>query len=154
MSKNRLLVLSALVGLAVLGGSRAFAQGAGWTALETNVPFEFVVDQATLPAGDYIIEKTSNEEPCSMTIRTPDGKTSLIFMANTLELPAAPQAMELLFNLVGGKHYLWQIWADHEKLAFQVSKYDAALRGKAGAGEQPQLKRVAARRGRSRAVAK
>ena len=62
--------LLALVGLGLmLATISAYAQ----TGVKANIPFNFVVDKATLPAGEYIVQSVSTSGR-AMSIHSADRK--------------------------------------------------------------------------------
>ena len=74
-------------------------------AIRANIPFEFYVGKAALPAGEYDIVDGINRE--TLRIRSTDGKRSAIVIAYSQDVPAMrPAEPSLAFRHVNGKAYL------------------------------------------------
>ena len=99
--------------------------------LEVKVPFTFVVQNTTLPAGTYRISTPDLSAPEVLKIQR-QGSTSSVFVLTELaERPAGQQPKaELVFNKMGNTEFLTQVWSDESgqgnlipepKLHMQVS---------------------------------
>lgn len=140
MSKTR------LAGVLVV----ALAAGAAVTAaqnivVETHVPFAFVVENTTLPMGDYVVERAHSDQVSPMVLRSSDGKTSVAFlcleMTTRNEKPAAES--ELVFEEVDGQNFLREIWIGGERTGFELVKsrsFADALRHANGSGARKSVK--------------
>ena len=78
--------------------------------IQAKVPFSFVVEQKTLPAGTYIVEPADNSDPTALVLRTPDNKQRVVILAEESDMRVAPDRSELVFDEVGGKYFLCQVW--------------------------------------------
>lgn len=72
--------------------------------VKAKVPFDFVVDNRTLPAGTYRIEPHGD----FMLIERLDGNASVYAIANRGETTANRTA-ELYFHVIGGEHFLSRV---------------------------------------------
>ena len=79
------------------------------TRLTANVPFEFVVNDQTLPAGEYSI--TRDFSPLVVTIRNADEGTGVLSMVmpETLNSRGYSAPTNLVFRRYGDKYFLSQI---------------------------------------------
>src|SRR5690348_8736321 len=79
--------------------------------VRANVPFDFVVGNATFPAGTYSIQSI-NEGIGSPTllIRGTDSKVMSLVGSNAAENLQAAEKSHLLFHRYGGTYFLAQIW--------------------------------------------
>ncbi len=102
--KNQLL---AIIGLGLLlAAASAYTQTG---VVKANVPFNFIVDQVTLPAGEYIVQRLSPGAR-AMTIQSPDRKLAKMVLANACESVNAAEKTKLVFHNYGGQYFLAQIW--------------------------------------------
>ena len=107
--------------------------------IEANVPFAFSVGDTTLPAGKYEIKMLDDRTPNLLILRSADGDTSVIFGTENAQRrdnqPA--QKTELVFNKVGDKYFLSQIWVSGSSSGSEVPKLRVDKR-LAGDGSQPK----------------
>jgi hypothetical protein len=97
----------ALLGLGLLlATASAYAQTG---VVKVNIPFNFVVDKAELPAGQYIIQNlgiTGN----ATSIHSPDNKVVKVVLPNVCESSQAQKTTTLVFHRYGTDYFLAQIW--------------------------------------------
>lgn len=98
--------------VAILGISLAFAvvsvHAQAPSKVEVNIPFEFSAGNTTLPAGVYSIKRLSGD---NVTLRSEDGKSSVILNAPVTHNSNDPNAVErLVFDRYGEQFALSQIW--------------------------------------------
>ena len=103
MKRNVLLLAAALALLVTTGAS------AQTINLKANVPFSFVVDRTTLPAGEYSVESIANSEGV-LTIRGVDTKTARLIMSHACESVKAASHAKLIFHRYGDQYFLSQVW--------------------------------------------
>ena len=96
-------ILGIFLGLAVVS-VRAQAP----SKVEVNIPFEFSAGKTTMPAGIYSIKRLSGN---NVTLRSEDGKSSVILNAPVTNNSTDPNAVErLVFERYGEQFALSQIW--------------------------------------------
>jgi hypothetical protein len=89
--------------LAALATAPAFAQTT--PAVRANIPFEFHVGKAVLPAGEYDFMDGLNRE--TLRIRSTDGKHSALVITYSQDAPAPrPTEPSIAFRHVGNEAYL------------------------------------------------
>ena len=99
--------LFALVGLGLL---LATASASAQTVrLEANIPFNFIVNKAELPAGEYTLRSLGSSHT-GMLIQSTDGQMAKMVLPNTCESSKAPTASKLVFHRYGSEYFLAQIW--------------------------------------------
>jgi hypothetical protein len=97
----------ALIGLGLLlATASAYAQTG---AVKANVPFNFIVNKAELPAGQYRIQPMGITAS-AMAIESPDGKVVQAFLPNACASPQAQKTTKLVFHRYGTHYFLAQIW--------------------------------------------
>jgi len=108
MKKLQLLAVL-VVGLAAAG--TISAQSA---AVRAKIPFSFVVNGTTLPAGEYTLRQQDSQP--TMIIREADnsvgGLTLIAPITADSDRPAAPR---LLFHRYGNEYFLSQVWTSGDR---------------------------------------
>ena len=84
--------------------------------VKANVPFDFVVDNVTLPAGAYSIQSVNDASGAStLAIRDENGKVGRLMGSNPAEKLEAAATSHLLFHRYGDTYFLAQIWIQGEQ---------------------------------------
>ena len=100
--KNQLF---ALVGLGLL---LATASASAQTVpLKANIPFNFIVNKAELPAGEYTLQSLGT----AMLIRSMDSQITKLVLPNACASQQPSQSTKLIFHRYGDRYFLAQIWA-------------------------------------------
>ena len=103
--RYRHLPLAIAISGLVLGGTEALA-----ASIQTKVPFEFVIGNKVLPPADYIVETAGGMEPSVLRIRTMETGDRVMFDTNQMPEKADPKTTELVFDTIGDKTYLTEVW--------------------------------------------
>ena len=104
---NKTYRLVAILGI-FLGFAVASVHAQAPSKVEVNIPFEFSAGKTTLPAGTYSIKRLSGN---NVTLRSEDGKSSVILNAPVTNNSSDPNAVErLVFARYGDQFALSQIW--------------------------------------------
>jgi len=91
--------------------------------LHVNVPFSFIVRNTNMPAGEYMVTRPSANSPGLLMIRSTKGKHAVYCMTYSASLaPGVSPKSELVFEKVGGKEFLSQIWQEDSNIGSQVPK--------------------------------
>jgi len=97
----------------MLGGVLAAnAQIAPQSQITTNVPFSFVVDGKTYPAGSYTfgrLDTTGRDDASQLVMRGPKGVSVIIATIPTISTEGAKDT-QLVFEKIAGQNFLTQIW--------------------------------------------
>ena len=118
------------------GLTAAGVQAQSPSKVVVNIPFEFSAAKTTLKAGAYTISRTSAD---LLTLRSEDGKSTVILIAPVTNASTDPNAVErLVFSKSGEQYFLSQIWltADSgrqvwkEKKGEKSDRIEIALRSK------------------------
>jgi hypothetical protein len=113
--------------------------------IEINVPFDFSLNNQTLPAGAYSIKQLSQN---SMLVESADGQTRVIAQTpGRVQWDAnekAPQE-KLVFRQYGNQYFLGQVWmvrgSDGRELSQSSAERQAAKEQKLATGGE-KLKKV------------
>lgn len=119
--KNRVLMtlmMMTATGLwMALGGPRVYAQDPD---LEANIPFKFMVGGTRLPAGQYMIKRVDDADPNELEMRSADDHVSVIFLTETAQTNQTPNKSELVFDRIGDRYFLRQIWSEGDNIGEQL----------------------------------
>ncbi len=75
-----------------------------------NIPFNFIVGQKTLPAGEYTLEPNRKDSDNVWLLQSKEGNASALFTTNTVRTSETQEAARLVFHRYGGQYFLSQIW--------------------------------------------
>jgi len=103
MKRNLITILSLVALSLMVTATGAFAQGYA----KANVPFDFKVGSAQLPAGTYTVKV---EEQGTISIHNGDSNAAAMSNARR-EFPRDTTA-KLVFHKVGSQYFLAEIWRD------------------------------------------
>jgi len=101
--------LTAVLMLTCLLGVGESARAQDTDAVVVSVPFEFVAGGATLPAGEYRINRASPGVNRELAIRGYDKGGAFLFPLAFDEVTVADNEPTLSFEHVGGKYFLSKI---------------------------------------------
>ena len=110
------LMLSTTV-LALLVTTAASAQS---ISVRANVPFSFIVNRITLPAGEYLVESADNQGR-ALRFANLNSQARDLVISNYCGGVAAATQTKLIFHRYGDRYFLKRIWvagnsAGHEFL--------------------------------------
>ena len=108
--KARILIFLVVVSL-LLVITPAVSQviEAKWTA---NVPFDFVVGETQMPAGEYMVK--SNPHTMRLTVINKETQQKAFVFTHDIENLKPNEKTVLIFQQDGGRHVLHQIWGESE----------------------------------------
>src|SRR5580704_6612036 len=93
----------------VIGLAAAGTVSAQSVTLKAKIPFSFVVDGKSLPAGEYSVRQATS---AAMIIQGVDQSASTVTLVSPASAPGSRQeAPRLVFNRYGDQYFLSQIWA-------------------------------------------
>jgi hypothetical protein len=111
LNTTKLFIFAAVI---MLGGVvAANAQVGPQSQIKTNVPFSFVVDGKTYPAGAYTfgrLDTAGRDDGSQLIMRGPKGVSVIIATIPTISNEGAKDT-QLVFEKVAGQNFLTQIWA-------------------------------------------
>ena len=77
--------------------------------VKANIPFSFVVNRATMPAGEYVVESMDRDGGV-LAIRDSHAKITNLVIANACESHKAATHNKLIFHRYGDRYFLSQVW--------------------------------------------
>ena len=117
MTKKSFVIVAALAFVFGIGTLTASAQGQLLTA---DIPFEFTVGKATLPAGEYLIKLPETGGARVVTFRKADGEAVAVVMTNPVNSRGAEIASGLVFVKTGDRHFLYQVHTEGRETGLEV----------------------------------
>ena len=109
----------ALLGLSLM---LAAVSAYGQTVLvKANIPFNFSVTGATLPAGEYTIQSLTGDGMV-LSIRDSDMKAQEMVLAIECESRNDAQQSKLVFHRYGDRYFLAQVWVAGRNLGHRIPK--------------------------------
>ena len=106
-----LATISFLIAIAIVPFRSAQAQTIAYR-LKANIPFDFIVTDKTLPAGEYFITRTRQYSSDDViTISNVDGRVVMVLLTNSVQTLTPKKQGVVVFQRYGNQHFLNQIWA-------------------------------------------
>jgi hypothetical protein len=107
-------------------------------SLEADIPFQFHVGGAKLPAGKYIIHVLDNSDLTLMEISSADGSTSALFQVRDAQAKSTPGKNELIFDKYGNRYFLGQLFDESNRFGSAVVKdgYEQRVAEAAAEGQE------------------
>ena len=108
MSTKAFKIIATLSLFLALAAVSAQAQSRG--KIEAQIPFDFIVGDVTLPAGNYSVKLISRNNDKALLIRSEKGRASAMVLTNAVEAGAEQSGSKLVFHRYGDKYFLSQVW--------------------------------------------
>lgn len=137
MSTAHIKISNLSIAIALLVAFLALVAGsahASWEPrLEADIPFRFVVDNSTLPAGEYVFS-TSPGEPNVLRIVRTDGEAGVLTLTQELADSDVPPGTVpgVVFEILEGVRFLEQIHIPSGGWHWEVDKGKEYIELKAG----------------------
>ena len=116
MKKNALTLIGVLSLL--LSAGAAWAQSTGQT-IRANIPFDFVVNRQTLPAGQYDITRYGST---GQALLIHGNQENILALANGARSLKPASATKLVFKSYEGRYFLSQVWVEGSTAGRQLPK--------------------------------
>jgi hypothetical protein len=100
--------------------------------LMANVPFDFVVNDVKLPAGEYTFIRTGDHQ---LLLRNSEGNNLMTVITAVAQRNRVASDSMLRFALVDGNHVLLQIWPENDTAGIELYQANANLE----AARQPAI---------------
>ena len=112
---NRLIMM---VCLSVIVTGAAKAQSAH--SFEVEIPFPFILEDRTLPAGKYLVERIDPAKPNVLMFKNADARIVRLMLTQRVESERPSAVSTLIFMRRQEKLYLFQIWTSGDKDGRQI----------------------------------
>lgn len=144
ISRSILSIFAGLVLLATLTAQSAAARTS--SSLVVQIPFDFQVAGNRLPAGQYLIERSTLFSAEGLSLRNVDKKHSAFVLTSTVKSNLRQSGSRLVFNRYKGQYFLSQYWTSGEASGRELIKSERELnieREIVKAGESPERVSIA-----------
>jgi len=119
MRNNFLKTMMMIGALLVLSAVSAHAQaGANFTVV---VPFDFTVSGKTLPAGEYIVARSTQGSE-GLVIRARDGKGGVYLLTKSIQTRDNQVQTRVVFNRYNDQYFLSQVWISGRSTGRELHK--------------------------------
>ena len=105
--KNAICRMTGMLTLALLAATQTVR---AQEPVLVNIPFAFAAGDATLPAGEYRVEKVRDGSPV-MLIRSTEGSPAIIVMTSPASANEPQEKAKLIFHRYGNHYFLTQVWS-------------------------------------------
>ena len=105
--KSAFFLIVAAVAVAVGRPSVARAEGEG--LVTAKIPFDFIVGDTLLPAGNYMISETSSGPTVLMVESTDGTRVSLVSTIPTISTDGSVAQPDVQFEKLGKEHFLSRV---------------------------------------------
>jgi len=128
-----------VVTLVVLSGMAA-AQLIGSSKIVAQVPFEFMVANKTVPAGEYVVQAFTMDGN-TLVIRNTEAKVGLVSTSSQTEGKQDASHYALVFKHYGDRYFLSGIKLEGSKITYCLpeSKVEAELRAQNASATEETL---------------
>src|SRR5262245_34174109 len=100
---------SALLGLGLLlAVSAAKAQE---PRVKANIPFDFVVGDRVMPAGEYLVSPNGSAST-AIAVRSLDKPDAALVITHACATSGPSKDTKLVFHALAGRYFLSQIWTE------------------------------------------
>jgi hypothetical protein len=117
-------IRTALLGLGLffaVSGVQAQENG-----VKADVPFDFVVGNQVLPAGEYLVTAQGSANQ-AILIRSTDSKNSAMTVTFRCGSANPSKDTKLVFHTLGGRYFLSQVWAQGYSQGRELRKSSAEI---------------------------
>ena len=76
----------------------------------TNIPFNFIVGQKTLPAGEYTVEPNRKDSHNVWLVQSREGNATALFATMPVRANQTQEETKLVFHRYGDQYFFSQIW--------------------------------------------
>jgi hypothetical protein len=125
--KKRTFVMTGLLLLSLMVAAQVVQ---AQETLIVNIPFAFVAGQATLPAGEYRVERLEKGSAVVLIHRVQPG-ASVMVMSIAAQANAPQSDSKLVFNRYGNRYFLSQYWtagSSHGRLLLKSAREEEISR--------------------------
>ena len=104
-----LTILTLVVGFALAAGMVSANGQITSNFVTANIPFDFVVADKTLPAGNYMVTSLTSGGN-TLKIGSRDGKSAAIRLADVIPERSEKRTARMVFHRYGQKYFLAEVW--------------------------------------------
>jgi hypothetical protein len=120
IQKSILSIFAMLVLLGALTISSAVARSS--SSLVVNIPFDFQVAGKTLPAGQYVIERSTLSSAEGLSLRNVEKRQGAYVLTTAVQAYNRQSASRLVFTRYKDQYFLSQFWTAGEASGRELIK--------------------------------
>ncbi len=90
--------------------------------VKAKIPFDFIVGNQVMPAGNYTIQRGLPNDGYLISIQNDDNSSHAFVDVNGAYQPDASDNTELTFDHIGDKYFLRNLWFSGENAGCEVPK--------------------------------
>src|SRR5229473_5280040 len=98
-----------LAGLLALSSLAATQVARAQESMVVNIPFAFTAGNATLPAGEYRVQKFERDSAL-LLVHCWDARAATFVVTNPAQAKELQSQSKLIFNRYGNRYFLSQVW--------------------------------------------
>ena len=98
-----------MAGVLMLSSMAATQIARAQEAMVVDIPFAFTAGNATLPAGEYRVQKLDRNSAV-LLVHCWDAKASALVITNAAQAKETQTESKLVFNRYGNRYFLSQVW--------------------------------------------
>jgi hypothetical protein len=98
-----------MAGVLMLSSMAATQVARAQDAMVVDIPFAFTAGNATLPAGEYRVQKMDRNSAV-LLIHCWDARASALVITNAAQAKETQTESKLVFNRYGNRYFLSQVW--------------------------------------------
>ncbi len=122
-NSRRAFALSILFLLLTVSSVSVFGQADRQTVV--NIPFEFIIGDKTLPAGEYTIQRNWSTSNTTWTIRSKNtGATNKVFLTVPVQSQEVPERAKLVFHRYENLNFLTAFWTVGDNTGRELQRSD------------------------------
>ncbi len=87
-----------------------------------NIPFSFIINNRTIPAGEYTIERPLQGTDQAILIRRGDGRAIGMFLTHSVQTSASSDLGKLVFHRYGDQYFLSQVWTGGDNVGLELTR--------------------------------
>jgi hypothetical protein len=76
----------------------------------TNIPFDFIVGEKTLPSGEYTVAPNRSDSLNVWLVQSGDGHVNALFTTGSVRAGETQEKTKFVFHKYGDQYFLSQIW--------------------------------------------
>ena len=142
MKKQLLKGVTMLASIVALAFATALVSNAQSRSrqVSANIPFDFIVGERTLAAGNYAVGTVATASSEAILIRSSDGRHKAMRLTSGVSGSAATKRARLVFHRYGNTYFLTQVWTagastGREMLKSKMERAEAELAKNASGSE-------------------
>ena len=94
--------------------------------VKANIPFDFVVGDRVMPAGEYQVDKI-DESGHAIAILSEDRKANALVVTSACATSGPSKSSKLVFHAISGRYFLSQVWTEGYSQGRQLRESKAEI---------------------------